>query len=132
MAARTLHMQQHRGSLAGDMVPGVRASERRHSACDILLSVLLRRRGSAIETLSSSSHRVMVAVSEEEIPAECKSSLCAVLGYISLYSQCLMSLLFFCSHCEDPHGEVHQDGGDPEARHPGSHAVLHGLWRESL
>lgn len=47
----------------------------------------------------------------------------------------LLSRLFlfvFCSQHSGPHGKVHQDGGDPEARHPGSHAVLHGVRRESL
>lgn len=40
----------------------------------------------------------------------------------------------FCtiSQYKGPYCKVHQDGWDPEACHPRSHAVLHGLWRESL
>ncbi|KAG7229700.1 hypothetical protein INR49_012747 [Caranx melampygus] len=58
-------MQQHRGrqSLTGEMTASVRRHDRRHSASDVLLKVLQRRRSSALEILSSSSHRVMVAVS---------------------------------------------------------------------
>ncbi|XP_070759185.1 protein tyrosine phosphatase domain-containing protein 1 [Enoplosus armatus] len=71
-------MQLHRGrhSLAGEVttVSG-RRHNRRHSASDILLNVLQRRRSSALETLSSSSHRVMVAVSvnQPQPPAECRT-----------------------------------------------------------
>ncbi|XP_055077596.1 protein tyrosine phosphatase domain-containing protein 1 isoform X1 [Periophthalmus magnuspinnatus] len=57
-------MQQHRGSL-GAPGPSERGRERRHSACDILLRVLQRTRGSAADC-----RRVMGALSEERIPDE--------------------------------------------------------------
>uniref|UniRef100_A0A8D3E4M1 Protein tyrosine phosphatase domain-containing protein 1 n=1 Tax=Scophthalmus maximus TaxID=52904 RepID=A0A8D3E4M1_SCOMX len=70
-------MQQHKGrrSLAGDMMASARRHDRRHSASDILLKVLQRRRSSALEVLSSSSHRVMVAVSvnQPQPPTGCKT-----------------------------------------------------------
>ncbi|XP_045931143.1 protein tyrosine phosphatase domain-containing protein 1 isoform X2 [Micropterus dolomieu] len=52
-----------------------RRHNRRHSASDILQNVLQRRRSSPLETLSSSSHRVMVAVSvnQPQLPTECKT-----------------------------------------------------------
>ncbi|XP_069559300.1 protein tyrosine phosphatase domain-containing protein 1 isoform X1 [Brachyistius frenatus] len=58
-------MLQHGGrrSLAADATASARRHDRRHSASDILLKVLQRRRSSALEILSSSSHRLMVAVS---------------------------------------------------------------------
>ncbi|KAM9362157.1 protein tyrosine phosphatase domain-containing protein 1 [Symphorus nematophorus] len=68
-----LHRPRH--SIAGEMTGSVRRHSRRHSAADILLKVLQRRRSSALEILSSSSHRVMVAVSmnQPEPPTERKS-----------------------------------------------------------
>ncbi|KAF0021808.1 hypothetical protein F2P81_025939 [Scophthalmus maximus] len=73
----TVEMQQHKGrrSLAGDMMASARRHDRRHSASDILLKVLQRRRSSALEVLSSSSHRVMVAVSvnQPQPPTGCKT-----------------------------------------------------------
>ncbi|KAM7402737.1 hypothetical protein PAMP_017951 [Pampus punctatissimus] len=48
------------------MTDGTRRHNRRHSASDILLKVLQRRRSSAMEILSSSSQRVMVAISVKQ------------------------------------------------------------------
>nr|XP_033483554.1 protein tyrosine phosphatase domain-containing protein 1 isoform X1 [Epinephelus lanceolatus] len=58
-------MQRHQGrhSVSGEMMGSMRRHSRRHSASDVLLKVLQRRRNSALEILSSSFHRVMVAVS---------------------------------------------------------------------
>ncbi|XP_074520089.1 protein tyrosine phosphatase domain-containing protein 1 isoform X2 [Halichoeres trimaculatus] len=63
-------MPLHRA--AGDVTGSTRRHNRRHSASDVLLTVLQRRRSSALEILSSSSHRVMVAVSmnQPEPPTE--------------------------------------------------------------
>lgn len=60
------------------MMGSVRRQNRRHSASDILLKVLQRRRDSALEILSSSSHRVMVAVSmnQPQPPSERKTRRC--------------------------------------------------------
>ncbi|XP_041946510.1 protein tyrosine phosphatase domain-containing protein 1 isoform X1 [Alosa sapidissima] len=52
-------------SLTGDILFGL-GNSRRHSASDVLLKVLQRRRSSALESLSTSSHRVMLAVSMVE------------------------------------------------------------------
>ncbi|XP_029007029.1 protein tyrosine phosphatase domain-containing protein 1 isoform X3 [Betta splendens] len=67
--------QQQRGrhSLAGEMMAVVKRHNRRHSASDVLLKVLQCRRGSALEILSSSSHRVMVAVSVNQPRAPTQS-----------------------------------------------------------
>lgn len=73
-------MPLHRGrhSIAGEMTAGVRRHKRRHSASDILLKVLQRRRSSALEMLSSSSHRLMVAISmnQPQPPTEQKTRRC--------------------------------------------------------
>lgn len=59
---------QGRLSLAGEMLFGL-GKDRRHSASDILLKVLRRRRSSALESLYACSHRVMLAVSMAEANA---------------------------------------------------------------
>ncbi|XP_075953061.1 protein tyrosine phosphatase domain-containing protein 1 isoform X2 [Anarhichas minor] len=59
-------MQPHRGrsSVFGEMAGSARRRDRRHSPPDVLLKVLQHRRSSALETLSSSFHRVMATVRE--------------------------------------------------------------------
>ncbi|KAL6111405.1 ptpdc1 [Pungitius sinensis] len=61
-------MQRHRGrrSVAAAMASGARRRDRRHSAPDVLLKALRRRRSSAMETLSASLHRAMAAVSVKQ------------------------------------------------------------------
>lgn len=58
-----MQQQQGRHSLTGQMMASMKRHDRRHSASDVLLKVLQHRRSSALEILSSSSHRLMVAVS---------------------------------------------------------------------
>lgn len=62
-------MQRHRGrrSVATAMASGARRRDRRHSAPDVLLKALRRRRSSALETLSASLHRAMAAVSVKQL-----------------------------------------------------------------
>lgn len=139
-------MQPHQGrhSLAVEMTGSARRHNRRHSSSDVLLKVLQRRRSSAVETLSSSFNRVMVAISvnQPQPPAERKNRRCNRTEDITsdlmtsaarkVLSNCCFLCFFPSIQREGPYSKVHQDGGDPEARDPGSHAVLHGLRRESL
>lgn len=66
-----------------------------------------------------------------EISTDMETGRSVPLGCPVLRRTTLMGLSVHSQH-QDPHSKVHQDGGDAEARHSRSHAVLHGMWRESL
>lgn len=75
---------------------------RRHSSSDPLLRIIQRRRSSVVELLSSSTHRVMVAVSSlspEELDAtfpEKKSKVLFLKVGSSVYFLAI-KLIYFCS-----------------------------------
>lgn len=76
---------------------------RRHSSSDPLLRIIQRRRSSVVEVLSSSTHRVMVAVSSlspEELDAtfpEKKSKVLFIKTVVSSGYFLSIKLIYFCS-----------------------------------